>query len=116
MGNVLTHSTAPNSVFQGGVKKRLSESTLSKPRPSSRGVEGLTTIYVIKNTIILLDCQFRENDKAKQFLNTGLMKPRTGPEEELGVRKTNNVIDTPVVACYIFLRLSLQPSDRVKAR
>ena len=38
----LTHSTAPSPTFKGGVKKRRSGSTLSKPRPSGRGVEGLT--------------------------------------------------------------------------
>jgi hypothetical protein len=38
----LTHSTAPSTAFEGGVKKRRSWSTLSKPRASGRGVEGLT--------------------------------------------------------------------------
>jgi len=47
----LTHSAAPSPAFEGGVKKRRSGSTLSpsawarvegKPRPSGRGVEGLT--------------------------------------------------------------------------
>ena len=38
----LTHSAAPSPAFKGGVKKRRSGSTLSKPRASGRGVEGLT--------------------------------------------------------------------------
>jgi len=38
----LTHSAAPSPAFEGGVKKRRSGSTLSKPRPSGRRVEGLT--------------------------------------------------------------------------
>ena len=38
----LTHSAAPSRTFQGGAKKRRSGSTLSKPGPSGRGVEGLT--------------------------------------------------------------------------
>ena len=40
---VLTHSAAPSPGFEGGVKKCRSGSTLSKPRPSGRGVEGLTS-------------------------------------------------------------------------
>ena len=48
----LTRSAAPSSAFEGGVKKRLSGSTLSlrpelrprgKPRPLDRGVDGLTS-------------------------------------------------------------------------
>ena len=38
----LTHSTAPSHAFESGVKKHYSGSTLSKPWPSDRGVEGLT--------------------------------------------------------------------------
>jgi len=38
----LTHSTAPSPVFEDGVEKRRSGSTLSKPKPSGWGVEGLT--------------------------------------------------------------------------
>jgi cytidylate kinase len=38
----LTHSTATRATFKDGVKKRRSGSTLSKPRPSDREVEGLT--------------------------------------------------------------------------
>jgi hypothetical protein len=38
----LTHSAAPSPAFKSGVKKRRSGSTLSKPRASGRGVEGLT--------------------------------------------------------------------------
>ncbi len=38
----LTRSAAPNPVFKDGVRKRTSGSTLSKPWPSGRGVEGLT--------------------------------------------------------------------------
>ena len=41
----LTHSAAPSPAFQGGVKKRLSGSTLSNPRPSGRKVEGLTSFW-----------------------------------------------------------------------
>jgi four helix bundle protein len=41
---ILTHSAAPSPAFEGGVKKRRSGLTLSKPRPSGRGVEGLTSI------------------------------------------------------------------------
>jgi hypothetical protein len=39
----LTRSAAPSPVFKDGVRKRGSGSTLSKPWPSGRGVEGLTT-------------------------------------------------------------------------
>jgi antitoxin YefM len=38
----LTRSAAPSPVFKDGVRKRGSGSTLSKPWPSGRGVEGLT--------------------------------------------------------------------------
>jgi len=38
----LTHSAAPSPALKSGVKKRRSGSTLSKPRASGRGVEGLT--------------------------------------------------------------------------
>ena len=37
----LTHSTAPSPAFEDGIKKRRSGSTLSKPWPLGRGVEGL---------------------------------------------------------------------------
>jgi hypothetical protein len=37
----LTHSTAPSPVFEGGVEKRRSGSTLSKPQLSGWGAEGL---------------------------------------------------------------------------
>jgi len=37
----LTHSTAPSLAFEDGIKKRRSGSTLSKPWPLGRGVEGL---------------------------------------------------------------------------
>jgi len=37
-----THSAAPSLAFEGGVEKRGSGSTLSKPWPSGQGVEGLT--------------------------------------------------------------------------
>jgi hypothetical protein len=43
---MLIHSAAPSSASQGGVKKRRSGSTLSKLRPSGRGVEGLTFFRV----------------------------------------------------------------------
>jgi hypothetical protein len=39
---ILTRSAAPSPVFKDGVRKRGSGSTLSKPWPSGRGVEGLT--------------------------------------------------------------------------
>jgi hypothetical protein len=39
----LTRSAAPSPVFRDGVRKRGSGSTLSKPWPSGRGVEGLTS-------------------------------------------------------------------------
>jgi hypothetical protein len=38
---VFDPSAAPNPAFQGGVRERRSGSTLSKPWPSGRGVEGL---------------------------------------------------------------------------
>jgi len=38
----LTRSTAPNPAFEGGVEKRRSGSTLSKPQPLGWGAEGLT--------------------------------------------------------------------------
>ncbi len=38
----LTRSAATCPAFKVGVKKRRSGSTLSKPGPSGRGVEGLT--------------------------------------------------------------------------
>jgi hypothetical protein len=38
----LTRSVASSPVFKDGVRKRGSGSTLSKPWPSGRGVEGLT--------------------------------------------------------------------------
>jgi len=38
----LTRSAAPSSAFEGGVKKRRSGLTLSKPRPLGPGVDGLT--------------------------------------------------------------------------
>ncbi|PIV23812.1 MAG: hypothetical protein COZ69_03685 [Deltaproteobacteria bacterium CG_4_8_14_3_um_filter_45_9] len=38
----LTHSAAPSPAFEGGVKKRRSGSTLSKPQHLCWGVEGLT--------------------------------------------------------------------------
>ena len=38
----LTRSTAPSPPFEGGVEKRRSGSTLSKPQPSGWGVERLT--------------------------------------------------------------------------
>jgi len=37
----LTHSAAPSTAFGGGVKKRRSGSTLSKPQHLCWGVEGL---------------------------------------------------------------------------
>jgi hypothetical protein len=37
----LTHSAAPSPAFEGGVKKRRSGSTLSKPQHLCWGVEGL---------------------------------------------------------------------------
>ena len=39
---LLTRSTAPSPAFKGGVEKRRSGSTLSKPKPSGWGAEGLT--------------------------------------------------------------------------
>ena len=39
---LLTPSTAPSPVFKGGIEKRRSGSTLSKPQASGWGVEGLT--------------------------------------------------------------------------
>jgi tRNA-2-methylthio-N6-dimethylallyladenosine synthase len=40
----LTHSTAPNSTFEDGVKNRGSGSTLSKPQPLGWGAEGLNKL------------------------------------------------------------------------
>jgi len=40
----LTRSTAPSPAFEGGVEKRRSGSTLSKPQPSGWGAEGLTIL------------------------------------------------------------------------
>jgi hypothetical protein len=39
---LLTHSEAPSPAFQGGIKKRRSGSTPSKPWPSGWVFEGLT--------------------------------------------------------------------------
>jgi hypothetical protein len=41
--NILTRSATPSPVFKDGVRKRGSGATLSKPWPSGRGVEGLTS-------------------------------------------------------------------------
>jgi len=46
---LLTHSAAPSPAFEGGVKKRRSGSTLSKPQHLSWGVEGLTFNLLPKN-------------------------------------------------------------------
>ena len=49
----LAHSAAPSPAFEGGVRERRSGSTLSKPWPSGRGVEGLTDYqFLIKYIII----------------------------------------------------------------
>ena len=40
---ILTHSAAPSPAFEGGVKKRRSGSTLSKPQHLCWGAEGLTS-------------------------------------------------------------------------
>jgi hypothetical protein len=52
----LTHSTAPSPAFEGGVKKRRSGSTLSKPQHLCWEVEGLTFkailfIIILKKTL-----------------------------------------------------------------
>jgi hypothetical protein len=41
----LTHSVAPSPAFKGGVKRRRSGSTLSKPQHLCWGVEGLTRYW-----------------------------------------------------------------------
>jgi hypothetical protein len=79
MNRILAHSAAPSPAFKGGVKKRRSESTLSKPQHLCWGVEGLTKLdrgyvsdqtpfkYYFTNLGISIGC---ESCKRASYLHT----------------------------------------------
>ena len=64
----LTRSAASSPAFEGGVKKRYSGSTPSKPRPSGRGVEGLTLPEGPKEVEKVFNSPEREELKRQHLL------------------------------------------------